>query len=177
VETRIHVHQPATTGHAYEPVGPHHVRTLLRITARYLPIPDTTVIDVGSGKGRVLFVAAAWPYRRVIGVEHAQTLHMIAEQNRCRYRGRVVAPIDLVCSDARVYEWPTGPLALVFFNPFPADILRVIIGRVINTARHPVAYLCVGRYTARDTFEAWPEIRCLHNDTYRAIYLSAPGNS
>jgi tRNA G46 methylase TrmB len=28
-----------------------------------------TFIDVGSGKGRVLFVAAEYPFRKVIGVE------------------------------------------------------------------------------------------------------------
>jgi hypothetical protein len=38
-------------------------------------------IDYGSGKGRVLLLAARLPFRRVVGVEHSPTLHRIAEKN------------------------------------------------------------------------------------------------
>src|SRR5438045_1688063 len=34
-----------------------------------------TFIDVGSGKGRVLFVAAEYPFRKVMGVEFSNALH------------------------------------------------------------------------------------------------------
>src|SRR5205807_2276797 len=40
-----------------------------------------TFIDLGSGKGRVLLVAAQYPFRSVIGVEFSKTLHDIAQSN------------------------------------------------------------------------------------------------
>src|SRR5215469_11495850 len=46
-----------------------------------LPIDDFanyTFIDIGSGKGRMLFVAAEYPFEKVIGVEFAVDLHEIA---------------------------------------------------------------------------------------------------
>src|SRR5262249_19843200 len=42
---------------------------------------DFTFLDIGSGKGRVLLIAALFPFRRVIGVEHSALLNEIAENN------------------------------------------------------------------------------------------------
>ena len=51
---------------------------------RDLPINDFsqyTFVDVGSGKGRMLFVAAEYPFRRVVGVEFSNQLHVEALEN------------------------------------------------------------------------------------------------
>jgi len=36
---------------------------------------EFTFIDFGSGKGRVLFLASEYPYKKIIGVELARMLH------------------------------------------------------------------------------------------------------
>src|SRR6516164_8514420 len=54
----------------YVPTLPYRIKRILR----EIPIQDHsqfTFIDFGSGKGRVLFVAAEYPYRRIQGVEFA----------------------------------------------------------------------------------------------------------
>ena len=38
-------------------------------------------IDIGAGKGRVLIMAARYPFKRVIGLEYAQDLTLLARQN------------------------------------------------------------------------------------------------
>src|SRR3982074_1247810 len=51
---------------------------------RDLPIRDYseyTFIDIGSGLGRGLFVAAEYPFRRVVGVEFSTDLHHKALDN------------------------------------------------------------------------------------------------
>src|SRR5258708_39905387 len=56
---------------------------------RDLPIRDYseyTFIDMGSGLGRVLFVAAEYPFRRVVGVEFSTDLHHKALDNIPQYR-------------------------------------------------------------------------------------------
>ena len=40
-----------------------------------------TFIDLGSGKGRVLLIAAQYPFKSVIGIEFSKTLHDIALTN------------------------------------------------------------------------------------------------
>jgi SAM-dependent methyltransferase len=67
--------------------------------------PDRDVfVDVGCGKGRVLVMAAQFPFRRVIGVEVSPTLAAAAAANVARVRRR--------CDDVTVW---TG----LFLQPLP----------------------------------------------------------
>ena len=42
---------------------------------------DFTFVDYGSGKGRVLLLAAEYPFKRIVGVEFAKSLHDISQEN------------------------------------------------------------------------------------------------
>ena len=95
---------------------------------RDLPIDDYskyTLIDMGSGKGRVLFVAAEYPFRRVLGVEFSTELHRQALDNLARYRhrGRRCGEIEAVHCDAAEFEFPDGPLVIYMFNPFGPEVM------------------------------------------------------
>ena len=48
-----------------------------------------TFVDLGSGKGRVLLLAALRPFRRVIGVEISASLHTRAQANVEALRGAI----------------------------------------------------------------------------------------
>src|SRR5262245_6350419 len=50
-------------------------RGLRALPARH---EDLTFVDLGSGKGKALFLAAAYPFRRIVGVELSPRLHRIA---------------------------------------------------------------------------------------------------
>ncbi len=85
---------------------------------------DYTFVDYGSGKGRVLFTAAALPFRKVIGVEISRQLHAVAEANVKRYTGAALqSPIELWCGDARMFPLPSGNLVLHMYHPFGPDVL------------------------------------------------------
>jgi len=71
--------------HVYAPVRVANARAALRA----LPVGDFSqysFIDMGSGKARMLFVAAELPFRRVIGVEFDRKLHAAAKENIARWR-------------------------------------------------------------------------------------------
>jgi hypothetical protein len=71
-------------GFDYLPVRPLVGRHLLRA----LPIEDCslyTFVDMGSGKGRMLLLAAEYPFRQIQGVEFAVELHDQATANIHRY--------------------------------------------------------------------------------------------
>jgi hypothetical protein len=52
-----------------------------------LPTHDNfTFIDIGSGKGRVLLLAAEFPFRKIVGVEFSPELHATAQRNLTRLR-------------------------------------------------------------------------------------------
>jgi hypothetical protein len=99
-----------------------------------LPIrhQDFVFVDFGSGKGRAVMLAAALPFKRVVGVEFAEALHRTAEENVEQYRKRKpgATRIELLCMDAVEYELPGEPLVLYFYEPFLETIMDSVMQRV-----------------------------------------------
>jgi SAM-dependent methyltransferase len=95
------------------------------------PVHDLTFCDIGCGKGRVLFVAAEHPFRRVIGLELFPKLSAIAEQNLARRRaigGR--ESVSIICTDATAFDYPAEPAVFYFFNPFPGPIFEKVLDQI-----------------------------------------------
>lgn len=96
-----------------------------------LPIQfaDFTFVDLGSGKGRALLLAAAYGFRRIIGVEFLPELHRVAEENIRKFAAsEPLAPqIQSACMDAREFEFPEGPLVVYLFNPFPEAVFAAVL--------------------------------------------------
>lgn len=109
-----------------------------------LPIEfeQSTFIDIGCGKGRVLFMASEFPFRRVMGVDFAANLveaavanssHFLSRRQRCR-------DISAICGDATEFPFPDEPLVVYFYNPFSAVILRPVLerlGRSLDASPRP----------------------------------------
>ena len=84
--------------------------------------PDDVLVDFGSGTGRVvLFAAARFRCRRVIGVERDERLDAIARRNVSRARLRPRTPIVLVRTDAVEFEIPDDVSVAFFYNSFDGD--------------------------------------------------------
>ena len=64
----------------YDPSNPEVVRGL--ISKLQIDYSRFSFIDFGSGKGRVLLVAAGFPFKEVIGVEFSRELHEVALKNK-----------------------------------------------------------------------------------------------
>jgi SAM-dependent methyltransferase len=86
-------------------------------------------VDYGSGKGRVLLLAADLPFKQIVGVEFSPPLHEIARANVATL-GRHAARVETLVMDAAEYEPPLEPLVLYFFNPFDAPVMRRVLSRV-----------------------------------------------
>lgn len=121
----------------YQPARPRHIRQALR----EMPVADVrgySYVDLGSGKGRTLFVAAEMPFRQVIGVEFSPLLHGLAEANLLRFRGDAAAQVVAMHGDAARFIFPEGPLVLYLFNPFGAATMARVMGRLAESlARAP----------------------------------------
>jgi len=99
-----------------------------------------TFIDMGSGKGRVLFAAAEYPFRNVIGVEFSNALHddALANLKRYKYWGQRCADIEPVHADAREFEFPDDNLVIYLFNPFGPEVMgRMLANLERSLERHP----------------------------------------
>jgi SAM-dependent methyltransferase len=93
---------------------------------------EFTFIDLGSGKGRTLLMAADYPFRKIIGVELLPALNKIAQENIAQYRGESQKGFSLetICGDATAFSFPIEPTLLFLFNPFPESGLRHVIANL-----------------------------------------------
>ena len=122
----------------YQPTDPGLFDEMLRAVPA--DFHSLTFLDLGSGKGRTLLLAANYPFRRIAGVELLPALHRIAEENIRNYDSptRRCSAIEAICSDARAFDFPTEPLLVYLFNPFPESILAEVIIRLEKSvAKHP----------------------------------------
>ena len=124
---------PSIAAHAvhYEATSVAKFRRAMGVLApRYA---SRSFIDLGSGKGRVLLLAALRPFRRVIGVEISPALHAQAQANAAafaRHHPRACA-VECVCADASEYELPEGDLVVFLYNPFNATLLDKACSRML----------------------------------------------
>lgn len=95
-----------------------------------------TFIDYGSGKGRVVMIAAAAGFARAIGVEFAPELHAVALANADRFAAAGGAPrrCEMVLGDAGGYVPPPGPIFAYIYNSFGPVILREVLERLERRA-------------------------------------------
>src|SRR5712691_7958897 len=65
-------------------------------------------VDLGSGKGRTLLLAAKRPFLRIEGVELSEAMHRVALRNiaRAREAGALCAPVVAHRKDVTDYELP-----------------------------------------------------------------------
>jgi len=91
-----------------------------------------TFIDIGSGKGRALLLAADYPFKQIIGVELLPELHRIAQENISRYKSESQKCFQLlsVCGDATQYAFTHSAILLYLFNPLPEKGLRELLARL-----------------------------------------------
>jgi methyltransferase family protein len=88
------------------------------------------LLDIGSGMGRVLVVAATKPFRRVIGVEISPELAERARENLRRARNHLKCGVELDIADARSYSVPDDITVIHIFNPFTGDTLARVVGNI-----------------------------------------------
>ena len=90
-----------------------------------------TFIDYGSGKGKAMFMASDFPFKRIIGLEYGQGLHAIASANCGSYRSPVQKchVLEPILSDVLDYDPPPGPIVCFMCNPFDQATMRRVFER------------------------------------------------
>jgi predicted RNA methylase len=119
----------------YQPTEPslfHEMLNALKIDFR-----EFTFIDLGSGKGRVLLMAADYPFRRIVGVELLPELNRVAQENLNQYKSdsQQCFAIESILGDAREFAFPPEPTVLYLFNPLPEEGLVQVIASLDRSLR------------------------------------------
>jgi hypothetical protein len=127
----IVAHAAAQSAVRYQPSGGQEVRTAL--DQLEIDYREFSLIDFGSGKGRVLLVAAGFPFKEVIGIEFSRELHEIASRNIGRLPPEAVRAgrIRTVHGDAAAFEPPNSDLVCYLYNPFGPPVISRVAQRLL----------------------------------------------
>jgi SAM-dependent methyltransferase len=125
---------------AYQPIEPELFREIigsLKTGSPDIDFSQFTFIDIGSGKGRALLLAAEYPFRRVVGVELLPELNSIAEENIRRFPGqkRACGEIQTLCGDATEFSFPAEATLIFLFHPLPEAGLAKLLGNLDTSLR------------------------------------------
>lgn len=86
---------------------------------------EDVLLDYGSGKGRLLILAASYPFRRIIGVEFSPALNDIALRNLQEARPHLrCGDVRAIVADATTYDVPLDVTVAYFNNPFERPLLE-----------------------------------------------------
>lgn len=136
----------------YEPVTEESMRALLEALPA-ADLSDFLFIDLGSGKGRAMFVAANYGFRQIIGVEYSSELHEVATRNVGTYRNpsQKCFNIKPVRADATTFSLPVYPTVCFMNNPYDESLITLTaqqIERSVGLAPRPffIVY-CNAYYT------------------------------
>lgn len=119
-DARAHALDPACNG--YRATGYRAFRKMMA----HVPLRpgDDVFLDIGSGMGRVVLLAATHPFRKVLGVEISNELNAVATENLRRVRRRLKCrEVEFHTADARLYAVPPDVTVIYLWNPFFEGVL------------------------------------------------------
>ena len=123
-------------GHLYQPTS----SVIFEKAMNALPFnfSDKVFLDIGSGKGRALVLAAEAGFRKVIGVEYAAELNDIAHTNIEKVRSRFPnTEFSLQEGDALTYDIPQEVDVIYLFNPFDEEAVRGLLKQLKSAFSAP----------------------------------------
>jgi SAM-dependent methyltransferase len=162
----------------------HHPKILHQIlSALNIEHEHYTFIDFGCGKGRVLLLAAEFPFRKIVGVEFAPQLAEDARRNLKSYRTKRMRcrDISVLTMDATEYELPPEPEVLFFYSPFTGAVMEKVVANIEDSLRRyprELFVLFTGVPGMRErAFGARPQFKRLTREQYFDVYQYAADKS
>ncbi|MBX3231173.1 MAG: class I SAM-dependent methyltransferase [Labilithrix sp.] len=160
-------------GSAYVPTSPVDFAEVLGDLG--LDYEETSFVDLGSGKGRVLLMAAGLPWKRVVGVEFSPQLSEICRDNLRRFTGpKRCADLSVETTDATKYPLPAGPLVVFMYHPFDEKVMAPVADNVVASLRADPRRVLVVYFKPvhRDVWDENPAFSLRKETPLYAIYES-----
>ncbi len=108
---------------------------------RRLNLPkDGVFVDLGSGKGRALMLAARYGFRKVIGIEFSGALCDKARVNLQRFLSKCPSrsQLEVIESDVTKYRLRDDETVFFMLDPFKAPVLTEVLQNIrASVEKHP----------------------------------------
>ena len=94
------------------------------------------IIDVGSGKGRVMVVASNFGFNKITGVDFAGDLCTEAENNCCIITERFPnTKWEVIHANAADFKFRNSDHVFFFFNPFKEPVMKAVIKNMLQSLK------------------------------------------
>ncbi len=94
-------------------------------------------LDIGSGKGRALCVAAHHGFRKLTGLDFSRNLCNIAKENLEKTRISIPSVnFTIIHNDAFYYEIPGDVDCIFMFNPFDEIIMSGVVNNIFESLQN-----------------------------------------
>ncbi|OZV70062.1 SAM-dependent methyltransferase [Winogradskyella aurantia] len=142
---------------------------------RKLQLPkDQTFIDIGSGKGRIIILAAKYGFKTIKGIELSSNLSSIAESNIETFITKTGNParIQIINKDATKHKFDVMDSVIFMYNPFNGIVFEKVIDNIKQSLqKYPrqmtIIYM---NPTEREMLESKLEFSSIQNFTWNEHY-------
>jgi len=134
---------PGIDHHESVPYSSVHYRHIFAMLNK-LPVDknNSTLLDYGCGKGRVIIAAASYPYKKIIGVELSNLIN-VARNNVDKMKHRKTKHIEIIQCDAIDFIVPSDVNIIYFFNPFRGSILKNVTRNIHASYKDTPRKICI----------------------------------
>jgi hypothetical protein len=94
------------------------------------------LVDFGSGKGRIMVVAAYYRFKKITGIDFSQSLCNEAEVNIEKIKPRFPSvEFEIICDDAVNYPIKNDDTVFFFFNPFDEVVMLHVVKNILASLK------------------------------------------
>ena len=99
-------------------------------------------VDIGSGKGRVVYVAEYYGFNSLIGIELDDALVNDANNNAKLYPyKRPESKIEFIHTNALEYGYKDRPTVYFLFNPFNREIMEKVLDKILSSGKSEIWFV------------------------------------
>lgn len=110
------------------PYEPTPYRVLERLANSGLIRKGDTLLDYGTGKGRVCFYLSYQTRCKTVGIEYDERIYKAAQENQEHAVSGAKTLFTMTCAEN--YPVPLEATKFYFFNPFSVEILQKVLARI-----------------------------------------------
>ena len=110
------------------PYEPTPYRVLERLANSGLIRKEDTLLDYGTGKGRVCFYLSYQTRCKTVGIEYDERIYKAAQENQEHAVSGAKTLFTMTCAEN--YPVPLEATKFYFFNPFSVEILQKVLARI-----------------------------------------------
>ena len=125
--------------HSYKATNEYFFDTLLNLVLKYFKINvnETSLIDLGSGKGKVLLMSLKFNFHKIIGIEYSEQLYedslnniLTFSKNQKKYK---TTNIEVFNIDASLFNYDNkNPTIYFIYNSFSKEIRMQVLQKIKN---------------------------------------------